>query len=262
MPKNIDILTYSFPCQDLSQQGKQKGINKETRSGLLYEIERILKANVNNLPKCLVLENVKALTTQKFINDFNQWIKVLDKLGYKSKWALLNAKDYGSAQNRERVFLVSFLKSNPKEFHFPLKIKHNNYFKNIINFKHEHQDCSALLNFPFLDFKTSKQGITKTILKNYTNFNSEAYIYEPKFFGPTLTASGANSRIKIYDKKRHKLFFMNAIEAYQYMGFDKEDGIKIKKSQILSESKMIFTCGNSISVEVLEALFKEVLKCL
>ncbi|SGA02873.1 Modification methylase BanI [Chlamydia abortus] len=70
LPKNIYILTYSFPCQDLSQQGKQKGISKDTRSGLLYEIERILKNNKDRLPKVLLLENVKALTTKKFIKDF------------------------------------------------------------------------------------------------------------------------------------------------------------------------------------------------
>ena len=69
LPKNIDILTYSFPCQDISQQGLQKGLNN-TRSGLLYEIEKILKNNLDRLPKVLVLENVKALLSQKFKNEF------------------------------------------------------------------------------------------------------------------------------------------------------------------------------------------------
>ncbi|WP_308506950.1 DNA cytosine methyltransferase [Mycoplasma tauri] len=70
MPKSIDILTYSFPCQDLSQQGKQRGLGKNTRSGLLYQIERILKLNKDRLPRILLLENVKALTSKKFINGF------------------------------------------------------------------------------------------------------------------------------------------------------------------------------------------------
>ncbi|AWX69751.1 DNA (cytosine-5-)-methyltransferase [[Mycoplasma] anseris] len=262
LPNNIDILTYSFPCQDLSQQGKQKGIIKGNRSGLLYEIERILKTSINSLPKCLVLENVKALTSKRFFKDFNNWINVLDELGYKSKWSVLNASEFGSSQNRERVFLVSLLKSNPNEFHFPKSFKHKNSLSRIIDMNDNHINCSHLLNHSFAEFKTSNQGIIKSTLLNYTSFNSESYIYKPDLFGPTLTASGANSRIKIYDEKRNKLFYMNAIEVYQYMGFDKEDALKVKQTEILPENKMIFTCGNSISVEVLEALFQEVIKCL
>ncbi|MFV9451387.1 DNA cytosine methyltransferase [Mycoplasma sp. 4463] len=109
LPKSIDIFTYSFPCQDLSQQGKQRGINENTRSGLLYEIERILKNNLDRLPKVLLLENVKALASSKFKNDFLKWIDALETLGYKSYWKVLNAVDSGSAQNRERVFMVSIL---------------------------------------------------------------------------------------------------------------------------------------------------------
>ncbi|MCU9933265.1 DNA cytosine methyltransferase [Mycoplasmopsis cynos] len=93
----------------MSQQGKQKGLNKNTRSGLLYEIERILKENKNNLPKVLLLENVKALATKKFIDQFNEWIEVLSDLGYNSNWKIINSSDFGSPQNRERVFMVSIL---------------------------------------------------------------------------------------------------------------------------------------------------------
>lgn len=108
-----DFWTYSFPCQDISVAGKQAGIIKgETRSGLLYEVERLLeKAKENNtLPKYLLLENVKNLVGKQFIDQFNAWIQRLDELGYNTYWKVVNAKECGIAQNRERTFAISIKK--------------------------------------------------------------------------------------------------------------------------------------------------------
>lgn len=120
-----DLLTYSFPCQDLSVAGKQKGISKGTRSGLLLEVERLLlKARENGtLPKFLLLENVKNLVGKKFIGDFEKWLSFLNSLGYYSNWEVLNAKDYGIPQNRERVFVISSLKNIHYEFPRPVELK-------------------------------------------------------------------------------------------------------------------------------------------
>lgn len=120
-----DLLTYSFPCQDLSIAGHQKGINKDTRSGLLLEVERLLlKAKENRtLPKYLLLENVKNLVRKKFIKDFERWLNFLNSLGYYSNWEVLNAKDYGIPQNRERVFVVSSLENIHYEFPNPVELK-------------------------------------------------------------------------------------------------------------------------------------------
>lgn len=120
-----DLLTYSFPCQDLSVAGKQKGINKDTRSGLLLEVERLLlKAKENRtLPKYLLLENVKNLVGKKFIKDFERWLSFLNSLGYYSNWEVLNAKDYGIPQNRERVFVVSSLENMHYKFPNPVELK-------------------------------------------------------------------------------------------------------------------------------------------
>lgn len=111
------ILTYSFPCQDLSNAGRGKGMEKGsgTRSGLLWEVERLL-TETKNLPQVLVMENVPQVASQKNIQDFAKWIAFLDELGYKSKWAMLNAKDYGIPQNRERCFMVSILGDYYYEF--------------------------------------------------------------------------------------------------------------------------------------------------
>ena len=124
-----DLLTYSFPCQDLSVAGHQKGINKDTRSGLLLEVERLLlKAKENGtLPKYLLLENVKNLVGKKFIKDFERWLSFLNSLGYYSNWEVLNAKDYAIPQNRERVFVVSSLENIhyvfPKKQELKIKTK-------------------------------------------------------------------------------------------------------------------------------------------
>lgn len=99
-----DLWTYGFPCQDISQAGHQAGIIKgETRSGLLYEVERLLSvaAEHGELPKYLILENVKNLVGKKFIKQFEAWLSWLDELGYNSYWQVINAKDCGIPQNRE-----------------------------------------------------------------------------------------------------------------------------------------------------------------
>ena len=112
---DMDLFTYSFPCQDLSIAGKQQGLGEGTRSGLLYECEKVIEAK---RPKYLLLENVKNLVGKKFRNDFDKWLNYLEGLGYKNYWKVLNAKDYGVPQNRERVFVVSILEDN-KRYSFP-----------------------------------------------------------------------------------------------------------------------------------------------
>lgn len=109
-----DLFTYSFPCQDISVAGLQKGITESTRSGLLWECERIIKAK---RPRYLLMENVKNLVSKKFKADFDKWCMWLEGQGYTNYWKILNAKDYGIPQNRERVFMISILgKHEPFEW--------------------------------------------------------------------------------------------------------------------------------------------------
>ena len=119
---DADLWTYSFPCQDISVAGKGAGIKEGTRSGLLFEVERLLiTASENgNLPKYLLLENVKNLVSKKFKADFDRWLYFLSSLGYTNYWQIMNAKDYGIPQNRERVFCVS-IRGEHKPFKFPEK---------------------------------------------------------------------------------------------------------------------------------------------
>ena len=119
---DADLWTYSFPCQDISVAGKGAGIKEGTRSGLLFEVERLLitASKKGNLPKYLLLENVKNLVSKKFKADFDRWLAFLKSLGYSNYWQILNAKNYGIPQNRERVFCVS-IRGEHKPFKFPEK---------------------------------------------------------------------------------------------------------------------------------------------
>lgn len=108
---DFQLFTYSFPCQDISNAGKQAGFTEGSgsRSSLLWECEKAIRAK---RPKYLLMENVKALVQKKFMPEFQRWIDTLKELGYANYWKVLNAKDFGVAQNRERVFMVSILSCN------------------------------------------------------------------------------------------------------------------------------------------------------
>lgn len=112
------LLTYSFPCQDLSNSGLKKGMTKGsgTRSGLLWEVERLLN-ETTNLPQVLLMENVTQVHGKNNMKDFNMWIDFLKSKGYSNYYQDLNAKDFNVAQSRDRCFMVSIL--GDYSFKFP-----------------------------------------------------------------------------------------------------------------------------------------------
>lgn len=113
---DFDLFTYSFPCTDISNAGQQKGLEKGsgTRSSLLWECEKVIRVKK---PKYLLMENVSALVSQKFLPYYEEWRRLLVSLGYESWSKVLNATDYGVPQNRERIFMVSILGGG--SFYFP-----------------------------------------------------------------------------------------------------------------------------------------------
>ena len=121
LPKDIDLVTYGFPCQDISLAGKMRGMFNEdgtqTRSGLFFDALRIIE---ETQPRVAIAENVKNLVGKKFKPQFEIVLESLDKAGYNNYWKVLNAKDYGIPQNRERVFIVSIRKDiDTGLFQFP-----------------------------------------------------------------------------------------------------------------------------------------------
>lgn len=115
LPKS-DMWTYSFPCTDISLSGRMQGLEKgsNTNSSLLWEVQRLLDVSKSNdeLPKYLLLENVKNLVSKKFKPYFDEWLAYLEGLGYKNFYKVLNAREYGVPQNRERVFMLSIRDEN------------------------------------------------------------------------------------------------------------------------------------------------------
>ena len=116
--REVDLFTYSSPCQDISQAGKQMGLQEgsDTRSALLW---RVADAVEVLRPKYLLQENVAALVSQKFMPDFQKWLDKLSSLGYVSRWARLTAKNYGVPQNRDRVFCISMRSDVAFDYQFP-----------------------------------------------------------------------------------------------------------------------------------------------
>ena len=117
------IMTYSFPCQDLSVAGLGKGMAKGsgTRSGLVWEVERLLN-EVEHLPQVLLMENVPQVHGKGNMADFQKWIEFLESKGYSNSWADLNSRNYGVAQNRNRCYMVSFLGDYTFEFPKPIPL--------------------------------------------------------------------------------------------------------------------------------------------
>lgn len=117
------LLTYSFPCQDLSNAGKGRGMEKGsgTRSGLLWEVERLLN-ECDELPQVLLMENVPQVHSVKNKEHFDKWIAFLESKGYSNHWKDLNAKDYGVPQSRNRCYMVSILGDYSYEFPNPIPL--------------------------------------------------------------------------------------------------------------------------------------------
>lgn len=136
---DFDIMTWGFPCQDISIAGKLAGLKEgKTRSGLYYEGYKILKAK---LPKYSIIENVRNLVSKRFLNEFNSIINDISGLGYNNYWKILNAKDFGIPQNRERIFLISIRKDiDDGSFEFPepqpLKLKLKDILENHVEEKY------------------------------------------------------------------------------------------------------------------------------
>lgn len=134
------LVTYSFPCTDLSVAGKMKGMSKKdwesgdsTRSGLLWEVERILKElPKEQLPDVLLMENVPQVHADQNIIDFENWQKFLRSIGYYNFYKDLNAKDFGIPQNRERCFMVSILSDEFIEYEFPEGVKLEKVMKDFL----------------------------------------------------------------------------------------------------------------------------------
>ena len=243
--EQIDIFTYSFPCQDISLAGKQQGFSRDsnTRSGLLWEVERILK-EMKYKPKVLLMENVKNLISERFMNDFQEWIRELEKLGYTNYWQVLNAKDYGIPQNRERVFMVSILGEYTYTFPKtePLKLKLKDLLEDEVDEKYYLSE-KALKTYTDM---TDRNGYVRGLRFNPYHADKQEYAYTID----TREGERTEDNYIIDDKGIRKLTHK---EIGRLFDFTDEDTEKILKVNSSTQFKKQF--GNSIVVNVLEKIF-------
>lgn len=215
LPQNIDMITYGFPCQDISISGYQKGITENTRSGLLFEAERIIE---HTKPKFAIAENVKNLVGKKFKDDFEALLDRLDGYGYNNYWSVLNAKDYGIPQNRERVFILSVRKDvDTGEFQFPEKQILDVKLKDILLDEFEEKyiiknDKANQLLQVILDESNVEKSITEPKLNRLGGWNDttdrkrqNGEVYGVDGLSPTLnTMQGGNLQPHIIVKEGTK----------------------------------------------------------
>ena len=268
-PKDIpqhDLFTYSFPCQDLSVAGKQAGLGKGTRSGLLYECEKIIE---HCRPKYLLLENVKNLVGKKFKPQFDEWLVYLESLGYTNYWQVLNAKNYGVPQNRERVFVVSILGEH-KPYEFPTPKATKDVREYLDDVKNEDLTISEKFKQQIrnTNFRTDKykEDTFNLINGNIEGFRIMDYRYDEGLrirknnLYPTLTTKGLGSLSStpiIYNNGDFR--FLSARECFRLMGMRDDDIDKIQATGI-SNTQQYKMAGNSIVIDVLEAIFKNLFK--
>ena len=263
-------------CQDISVMGKQKGIVKgETRSGLLYECEKIIE---NKKPKYLLMENVKNLVSKKFKPQFNDWLKYLESLGYTSYWKVLNSQNYGIPQNRNRVYCVSILNDEFK-FEFPKEIKLTTKLKDILEpnvdkkynlmkskdfyLKNSFAQEKKGNGFKFRPHIKNNANIAYTITTRAGSTMDDNYIinidlpYE--YIEYTNDFLFKNNLIEEFEEiKNHDIRKLTPLECFRLMGFSDKDLHKCKEIKI-SDTQLYKQAGNSIVVPVLEEIFKKLL---
>lgn len=284
-----DFWTVSFPCTDISIAGKMKGLNagSGTRSSLLWENIRLLKKAKDNdtLPKYIMIENVKNLVGKKFINHFNDLLGVLDELGFNSYWAVMNGKDCGVPQNRERVFVVSIRKDIdnglfvfPKPFDTGTRLK--DVLEEVVDEKYYLSDF-AIRNFKkFEEIKgknvngggycsNSESAVIKQIGQIYglgKEPNPQAgRVYDKEFLSPTLdTCSGGNRMPKILEKSNDatediRIRKLTPRECFRLMGLTFEDCDKAKDIGV-ANTHLYKQAGNGIITNCCELLAEHLFK--
>lgn len=253
---DIDLLVYSFPCQDLSTGGKGLGMKKGsgTRSGLLWEIERILKElkELDKLPEYLLLENVKTILANSNKKDLKEWLAFLEKLGYyNDDCMILNAMDFGVPQDRERAFIVSHLGSkldiNPivESKKLPRVYDGRNFYRYDYKIRKYREEADIAQLNPTPSRKTmwkingrelNENTIVRTITCNMDRTHCAALF-------PYTGAKGKSFRRPTIR------------EAFLLMGFTEEEYERTEYLQY-SYRKMNKLIGNSIVVNVLVAIFE------
>lgn len=265
------IMTYSFPCTDLSKAGKQQGMSREsgTRSGLLWEVERLLK-ETKQLPQILLMENVPDMLSEKNRKDFYSWCDFLEKLGYTSKYAILNSKDYGVPQNRERCFMLSWL-GEDYYYDFPAKTAKMKPFVDYLDFDEKYiinpnnlaetqKRCIRQISNEWISKAIRTSGLKSRDRHTWSVYSvelrqSESFIKNKSLWMKGISKTICAQHLNSYTVDGKVYFDYSPKECWRLMGFDDKSFSRAEK--VVSNSQLYKQAGNSIVVNVLMAIFEK-----
>lgn len=262
LPKDIDLITHGSPCQDFSVAGLQRGGDEgsKTRSSLMWNTVEIIK---HCKPKYVIWENVKNVLSKKHKHNFDKYLKTLELLGYTNYWKVLNAKDYGVPQNRERVFVVSILGEH-KPYEFPKPIKLEKRLKDILEI--EIDDKYYLSEKVQKRFKQTKSdngenSIIGTTAPEFRTIGQRDLVYSKEGIMGTLVATDYKQPKQILETIQGDTSIrkLTPRECFRLMGLNDKDIDKIQMTKI-SDTQQYKLAGNSIVVPVLEEIFKNLFK--
>ena len=262
LPKDIDLITHGSPCQDFSVAGLQRGGDEgsKTRSSLMWNTVEIIK---HCKPKYVIWENVKNVLSKKHKHNFDKYLKTLELLGYTNYWKVLNAKDYGVPQNRERVFVVSILGEH-KPYEFPKPIKLEKRLKDILEI--EIDDKYYLSEKVQKRFKQTKSdngenSIIGTTAPKFRTIGQRDLVYSKEGIMGTLVATDYKQPKQILETIQGDTSIrkLTPRECFRLMGLNDKDIDKIQMTKI-SDTQQYKLAGNSIVVPVLEEIFKNLFK--
>jgi DNA-cytosine methyltransferase len=240
---DFDLMTYGFPCQDISALGDMKGLIDEhgnmTRSGLFFEAMRIAKYKQ---PRIMIAENVRQLVSKKFTDQFQEMLNLLDELGYNTYWKVLNSKDYGIPHSRNRVYIVSIRKDiDNGQFNFPEPIK---LTKRASCFYDTYASEDHYLRESDMKYLSEFR-----LKKKYSSLNADIIVCQT-----TKQGNLANPQNFIKDDKGYRV--MTSRELLSLQGFKKEYADKLLENGMTKEQIGVLS-GNSITVDVLEHIYLE-----
>jgi DNA (cytosine-5)-methyltransferase 1 len=259
---DFDLLTYSTPCQSVSQAGKQKGIEEgsNTRSSILWFTRNAI---ITKRPKYLLMENVEALVQTKFIGFFNKWRKELESYGYVNYAKVVNAADCGVPQNRKRVFMLSIRNDGDKiDYHFPRKTKLKKHLVDVLeeNVDEKYFMSDALLCKEKFVSNEWKEPMSAAIRTRSEGKWIKGEIHSPKVelgknIANTITSASKDSLV-VLGETRLRIRRLTPRELFRLMNVDEEYIDKMLESGV-SKSSLQKAAGNSIVVACMERIFKE-----
>jgi len=264
--QDFDLLTAGFPCQPFSEAGRHHGIH-DTRGTLFHDIIRIAKAKQ---PSYMVLENVKGLTFKNHQGTLKTILKEIDQIGYNCKYQVLNSRDYGTPQNRERVVFLCINKSINRLIQFPKKEKLRLYLKDLVlkNVREEYNLKPSSRKFKKDKFpkkdKFNQHQIISVAIRNknrakhqykglkYGSFPVELHLRFNKDFGVSYAVKLARHEYMVADMSLNKIRYLTPVECFRLMGFF-NDEIHLEGISRTNQYKL---AGNGWDINLFSKIFK------